>query len=220
MRFEEEYLRGLQANIDFERAQRERQERQRIEGALEETAALQEIYDERLSILQVQQAEEEAQLQRYASRVGDNFGEFLNDILDRTDTFGENLRQLFIDTLVDIRQDLIDDLITDPITDATAGFLRGFLPFGNIFGRQLGGPVQPGQPFLVGERGPELFVPTQSGNISPTLRGSVVFNQNFSFSVSTPDDIRAVALSVLPEASNQSFQDAAERIGLGESLGN
>ena len=32
-------------------------------------------------------------------------------------------------------------------------------------GRATGGPVSPGRPFLVGERGPELFVPTSSGSI-------------------------------------------------------
>lgn len=32
-------------------------------------------------------------------------------------------------------------------------------------GRATGGPVSPGRPFVVGERGPELFVPTSSGSI-------------------------------------------------------
>jgi phage-related minor tail protein len=31
----------------------------------------------------------------------------------------------------------------------------------------LGGPVSGGQPYLVGERGPELFVPSVSGGIVP-----------------------------------------------------
>lgn len=34
-------------------------------------------------------------------------------------------------------------------------------------GRATGGPVAPGRAYLVGERGPELFVPTSSGNIAP-----------------------------------------------------
>ena len=34
-------------------------------------------------------------------------------------------------------------------------------------GRASGGPVQGGTPYLVGERGPELFVPGRSGNIVP-----------------------------------------------------
>jgi hypothetical protein len=32
-------------------------------------------------------------------------------------------------------------------------------------GRATGGPVSPGRPYLVGERGPELFVPTAGGRV-------------------------------------------------------
>ena len=35
-------------------------------------------------------------------------------------------------------------------------------------GRATGGPVAPQRPYWVGERGPELFVPTASGRIEPT----------------------------------------------------
>ena len=34
-------------------------------------------------------------------------------------------------------------------------------------GRALGGPVGAGRPYMVGERGPELFVPSRSGRIEP-----------------------------------------------------
>ena len=33
-------------------------------------------------------------------------------------------------------------------------------------GRATGGPVSPGRPYMVGEQGPELFVPTSAGNIA------------------------------------------------------
>src|SRR3546814_15768673 len=36
-----------------------------------------------------------------------------------------------------------------------------------LAGRATGGPVSPGQAYLVGERGPELFVPTSSGQLAP-----------------------------------------------------
>lgn len=35
----------------------------------------------------------------------------------------------------------------------------------NVPQRAIGGPVSRNQPYLVGERGPELFVPSQSGQI-------------------------------------------------------
>jgi len=38
-------------------------------------------------------------------------------------------------------------------------------------GRATGGPVSPGRAFVVGERGPELFVPTSAGSIAPSMSG-------------------------------------------------
>tara|TARA_R100000781_G_scaffold22045_2_gene16383 strand:+ start:2873 stop:4693 length:1821 start_codon:yes stop_codon:yes gene_type:complete len=46
------------------------------------------------------------------------------------------------------------------------GFLGGLL--GGLF-RQNGGPVKAGQPYIVGERQPELFVPRTSGTILPSV---------------------------------------------------
>ncbi|MDB5702172.1 MAG: tail tape measure protein [Sphingomonadales bacterium] len=39
-------------------------------------------------------------------------------------------------------------------------------------GRATGGPVSPGRAYVVGERGPEMFVPTSSGAISPNGAGA------------------------------------------------
>lgn len=36
-------------------------------------------------------------------------------------------------------------------------------------GRATGGPVAPGRAYLVGERGPEMFLPTSSGQILPNI---------------------------------------------------
>lgn len=54
--------------------------------------------------------------------------------------------------------------------------------FGKMLGglstRAIGGPVMAGSPYLVGERGPELFVPRSSGTIVPNGAGGVVLNQS------------------------------------------
>ena len=39
-------------------------------------------------------------------------------------------------------------------------------------GRATGGPVSPGRPYVVGERGPELFVPTASGRVATGEAGA------------------------------------------------
>lgn len=54
-----------------------------------------------------------------------------------------------------------------------SGLLAGTL--GALFGlpgRAQGGLVAPQRPYLVGERGPELFVPASAGRVEPNVRNS------------------------------------------------
>lgn len=44
--------------------------------------------------------------------------------------------------------------------------------FGGSPGRATGGPVSPGRPYWVGERGPELFVPASAGSVAPMAAGA------------------------------------------------
>ncbi|HLL30313.1 MAG TPA: tail tape measure protein [Allosphingosinicella sp.] len=60
-------------------------------------------------------------------------------------------------------------------------------------GRATGGPVAPGRPYLVGERGPELFVPTASGRVEAG-RGSVR-EIRMSIKVSAPPGEASQALA-------------------------
>lgn len=94
------------------------------------------------------------------------------------------------DILKGIEQDLIRLIlrkaITVPLQNAIGGLFEGSGGFlGDLFGgpRALGGPVQSGKAFLVGEREAELFVPPSSGNIIPVSKlggGSTVINLNIS----------------------------------------
>lgn len=51
-----------------------------------------------------------------------------------------------------------------------AGLLGTILGlFGGVPGRATGGPVSPGRPYWVGERGPELFVPSSAGAVAAPI---------------------------------------------------
>lgn len=74
-----------------------------------------------------------------------------------------------------------------------AGNVGGLV--GKLFGgfRAAGGPVTPNKSFLVGERGPEMFIPKTAGQIMPMGKtgggGGIVLNQSNSFqSGITPTD--------------------------------
>ncbi|HEY0105356.1 MAG TPA: phage tail tape measure C-terminal domain-containing protein [Rhizomicrobium sp.] len=72
--------------------------------------------------------------------------------------------------------------IVKPIENVLTSIAGAILPVGGA--RAAGGPVDAGTPYLVGEKGPELFVPGASGAIAPNGAlggGGIVFN------VTTPD---------------------------------
>lgn len=56
---------------------------------------------------------------------------------------------------------------------------------GAIFGRAHGGPVQAGMPYLVGERGPEIIVPSRAATVIPNNRIGAQ-NNYITLTVETP----------------------------------
>ena len=77
--------------------------------------------------------------------------------------------------------------VTTQIAKGITGAILG------IPGLAMGGPVSAGSPYVVGERGPELFVPSSSGSIVPNSKmssgggggmGGVTVNYNIAAGVS------------------------------------
>ena len=69
------------------------------------------------------------------------------------------------------------------IKSAFSGIVGGIgRAFGGLFGkRALGGQVRGGKPYVVGERGPEMFVPSTNGQINPSVGGGGgAVNVNFT----------------------------------------
>jgi hypothetical protein len=77
-----------------------------------------------------------------------------------------------------------------PINDylsGTIGIPEGGLNFtGGVPGFAKGGPVMGGRPIVVGEKGPELFVPGSNGNIIPNGAGGNSYTINVSAGVGDP----------------------------------
>ncbi len=63
--------------------------------------------------------------------------------------------------------------------------LGGLLSFGG--GKAQGGAVQGGKAYMVGEKGPEMFVPNQSGNIVPNNQMGNNQPVNVNFNINTVD---------------------------------
>jgi hypothetical protein len=143
---------------------------------------------------------------------------------------GEKLRGV----LAGIAQDLARIVMRQTVTTPLASMLMGGLSsaFGGLFGgssvgdirgpggstsipfggpRALGGPVEAGSAYLVGEQGPELFMPGQSGRIIPNGQtGSTVVNQTIQISVGVAQTVRAEIAALMPAIKRQTVDAVAD----------
>jgi len=119
----------------------------------------------------------------------------------RTGSLGfEDLKRVALSVLADIADAAIKSGI-GAIFGGQGGGNGGLLNLGGqvlgavlgVPGRATGGPVSPGRAFLVGERGPELFVPTTSGRIETGQGGGR--DVRVAISISAPQGSEAAALS-------------------------
>lgn len=115
----------------------------------------------------------------------------------------------------------IQQSITQPLAEAMTGgnFLStiGSALFGGK--KAIGGSVRANTPYMVGERGAEMFVPNSSGSIVPNNKlggGGVVVNQTINLSAGVSQTVRAEVMGMLPqiqEASKAAVLDARRRGG-------
>ncbi|HEX8555970.1 MAG TPA: tail tape measure protein [Sphingomonas sp.] len=90
----------------------------------------------------------------------------------------EDLRQVALSAMADIAAASIKAGLGAILGGRSGGGGGGGPAIGSLLmgllgvpGRATGGPVAPARPYLVGERGPELFVPTAAGRIEAMSPG-------------------------------------------------
>ena len=123
------------------------------------------------------------------------------------------------DAFKDMARSIVQDLIRMQIQKSITGPLGNALS--NLFPKAIGGPVQANRGYLVGERGPEMFVPNASGSIIPNKRiagggDGVVVNQTINVSTGVSQTVRAEITQLMPqitEASKAAVLDARKRGG-------
>tara|TARA_Y100001937_G_scaffold50595_1_gene70492 strand:- start:570 stop:2237 length:1668 start_codon:yes stop_codon:yes gene_type:complete len=126
---------------------------------------------------------------------------------------GESLLSSFSNFAKSIVSEIIATFLRLAIVEP---ILKGIFPSlgtgtGTGTGLAGGGMASQGRPVLVGERGPELFVPHAPGNIinaadtrSALSGGGVVVNQNISFATGVVPTVRAEVTKMLPQIADVS----------------
>lgn len=100
----------------------------------------------------------------------------------------EDLRRVALGVLADIAAQAVSAGLGSIGIGGGSGGLAGGLTalIGSVFGlpgRATGGPVSPGSAYVVGERGPELFVPTSAGRVEANGANAPARNVNVAIKV-------------------------------------
>ena len=110
-------------------------------------------------------------------------------------------------TLGDVARSVFSEISSQLISFGVNAFLGGLFPNSSFF-RANGGPVSAGKRYMVGERGPEMFVPNTGGRIVPNSdMGSstnVVVNVDASGSAVEGDEAQGRELGRLISVAVQS----------------
>jgi hypothetical protein len=152
-----------------------------------------------------------------ADMIGDKFGDAFMSMIDGTKKAKDAFRTMAADIIKELYRVFVVKQITGFITNAITS---AFPSFGGTPMKAIGGPVQRGNPYVVGERGPELFVPSRTGSIVPndkmTGGGQVVVNQTINVSTGVQQTVRTEIKSLMPqiaESAKAAVADAKRRGG-------
>ena len=136
----------------------------------------------------------------------------------------KSMAKSVVDSLIKM---LVQKYIVDAAFGAISGAITGgvtsttdFNAAGPMQPRAIGGSVQNGSPYMVGERGPELFIPNSQGSIVPNSRmgggGGVTVNQTINVSTGVQQTVRAEIATLMPQIANAAkgaVADARQRGG-------
>lgn len=149
----------------------------------------------------------------------------LGDVITKTSSVKDAFRSMANSILNDLARMFVQQSITRPLMAAFASAMSPSYSLGSsptTYGgevRAMGGHVGANKPYMVGERGAELFVPGASGTIIPNnkIGGSgVVVNQTINLSAGVSQTVRAEIIQMMPqiaENTKAAVVDARRRGG-------
>jgi len=180
------------------------------------------------------------ELNKIAEGTGQIFvgvGEKINDAMVRGKLSTLDFKSILLEMVIALQKMIFKVMVLDEIQRKIEERMKkGGLSVGGIFksvvgavtggsdvdiggSHASGGTIQTNKPSLVGERGPELFVPNTAGTIknnSDTKQmvggggGGINVTQNLNFAVGVTNTVRAEVMNMLPAIQQSTVQAVAE----------
>lgn len=174
----------------------------------------------------------EESLKSLAKSGMDGFTNAVTSAITGAQSFGDAIKSLAKSVVDSLIKMLVQYYITKPLFDAIGGFIGGSagaggsstIDTGASFAGYAasGGTVTGGKQYMVGEEGPEMFVPSQTGKIFPNDQlggGGVVVNQTINVSTGVSQTVRAEIINLMPQIAGAAKSAVADGRARGGSFG-
>lgn len=167
-------------------------------------------------------------LERFTQATMDSFTNGFSEAIAGAKSFKDAFKDMARSIINDLIRMAVQYYITQQIFGALTGFIDG-LGAGagtgstgssgssggsgsGLLTAAVGAPTSAGRPMLVGERGPELFIPSSSGQIVPNGRmgGGAVVNQTINISTGVAQTVRAEVLNLMPQIAESAKAAVAD----------
>lgn len=157
--------------------------------------------------------------QQAASNIQSAFADFLFD------PFSNGLKGM-VKGFIDAIRRMIAELMASYLLRQFFQWMSGFGGFAGsigtmavkaLTGRAMGGPVSSNTPYMVGERGPELFVPGSSGTIVPNhAMGGMTLAPVYNIDArGATADLQQALPGIMAENNRRIFDELDRRYGIG-----
>ncbi len=167
----------------------------------------------------------EAPLKQAESRI-DNFSKKTSDSLKKglLESLKEGRVELssFSDLVSEIAGNFAGQALGSTLPGDSSGISTSIgASIGGIFGKAGGGTVSPHRPTLIGERGPEVFVPKVAGSVVPNHRigvsggSGVTVNNNFSISAGVAGTVKSELMKAIPAIEKRATASVMQAVGRG-----
>ena len=149
-------------------------------------------------------SQQQETMKSIAEGIRSSFSEAFMSMVDGTKTvlgaFKDMVRQIILK--------LYEQLVVQQMVNAAMGVVGSVFPAlaPALSGfKAMGGPVTGGQPYMVGERGPEIIVPSRNGSVVPNNQlggGGVTVVQNINITTGVQQTVRAEIKSLMPQIAD------------------
>lgn len=160
------------------------------------------------------------QLEKLSDQAITGLGKAFTDAITGAKKFSDAIKSMAKSVIDSLIQMLIQKYIVDAAFGAISGaFSSGSTPSpagsvgGGTEGLARGGVATGNTPYMVGEKGPELFIPSTTGRVIPNDQlggGGVTVVQHINVTTGVQQTVRAEIANLLPQISNAAKSAVAD----------